>query len=402
MRPDNLTEITLSQGDKLQFIYDSESEYKSTAQTWSVSGGTYNQSDDTYSFDTVGTFTGFSIKATRDEISQSANKISAASVTKVVPLKVNVEYANIAVVSTGLYQQSDFSIVVPFSKSIKTPLDASLLDAFSLSFVSDDANISQPIAITSVDVMTDDSSSLLLTIDQSNFDNFARSHALLSYTPSEDAYIYDGGITDGEPIGRFTDLEVALYDILPEEYFNFDLPAEKSTTGYVIGGWWMKFTESSQSDNGSYIDSIVDPTDSTGENKAMRFYVNGVVDAEQEDYIVLAYYEYSSGEEMTAGDYTLRGRIYVKDFAALDGQEATANMQVVLNNGSTLLCNVAIEDKECGEWIEFKEQVTIAEGTTLTNFRLQMQYSGSNSNVSSLDYTDFYIDDLYLSQGYTE
>ncbi len=215
--------------------------------------------------------------------------------------------------------------------------------------------------------------------------------------------IYDGSIESGEPISGFSDLEVTLYDILDATYFNFNLPAEKSTTGYVIGGWWMKYTESSASDNGSYIDSVIDPTDSTGEDVAMRFYVNGVVDSTtQEDYLVLAYYEYSTGASIAANDYTLRGRIYVKDFVALEGQSATANMQVVLNNGSTVLCNVAIDNKECGKWIEFKEKVTIADGTTFTNFRLQMQYSGSNTDVTSLDYTEFYIDDLYISTGYTE
>ncbi len=400
---ENLTEVTLSQGDKLQFIYDSDSEYKSTAQSWSVTGGTYNESDDTYSFNTPGTYTGYTLTATRDEIVESANSVSAASVTKVVPIKVNVEYVNIAVVSTGIYQDSDYSIAVPFSKSIKTPLDSSLAAAFSLKFVGDDATVSQSIEIKSVEIDADDATMLRLTIDESNFDNYARSHALLSYTPMTDGYIYDGSIESGEPISGFSDLEVTLYDILDATYFNFNLPAEKSTTGYVIGGWWMKYTESSTSDNGSYIDSVIDPTDSTGEDVAMRFYVNGVVDsATQEDYLVLAYYEYSTGASIATNDYTLRGRVYVKDFVALEGQSATANMQVVLNNGSTVLCNVAIDNKECGKWIEFKEKVTIADGTTFTNFRLQMQYSGSNTDVTSLDYTEFYIDDLYMSIGYTE
>lgn len=396
---DNLTEVTLSQGDKLQFIYDTDSEYKSTSQTWTVAGGTYNQSDDTYSYDTVGTYTGFTLKATRDAISTSAT-ISAASVTKVVPLKVYVEYANIAVVSTGLYQESDFSIIVPFSKSLKTPIDDSLADAFSLSFVGDNGDVSQPITITSAAVSDDDSTVLVLTIDDSNYDNYARSHAILSYTPTEGAYIYDGSIEEGEPISGFSDLSVSLYDIFEEEYFNFNLPPESTNAGYVIGGWWINFTESSTTDNGSFIDAASDPTDSS--NTAMQFYVNGVVGADQENYIVLACYDYETNETLTAGEYILRGRIYVKDFVALEGQTATANMQVVLSNGAILLCNVAIDDKQCGEWVEFDEVVSIDEGTTFSNFRLQMQYSGSSSDVTSLDYTEFYIDDLYLSPNYAE
>ncbi len=134
----------------------------------------------------------------------------------------------------------------------------------------------------------------------------------------------------------------------------------------------------------------------------MRFYVNGVTDDTMSNYIVLAFYEYSTGEELIAGDYTLRGRIYVNEFVSLEGAEATANMQVVLNNGGIVLSNVAVDGRESGQWIEFNEQVTIAEGTTFSNFRLQMQYSGSSSNVTSLDHTEFYIDDIYLSRGYTQ
>ncbi len=398
---DNLTDVTLSQGDKLKFIYDSESEYKSSAQTWSVAGGTYNMSDDTYSFNTVGTYTGYTLTASRDKISDSANTINAASTTKVVPLQVNVEYANIAVVSTGIYQASDNSIIVPFSKTLKTPLDSDLASAFSLVFVGDDSSLSEIVTVDAVQVVEDDATSLQLTFDEAYFDNYDMSHALLSYTPATDANVYDGSVEDAEAIGGFADLSVSLYDILNEDHFNFNLPPEKTTNGYVFGGWWLNATEAVTSDNGSYIDSVVDPDDASGEDIAMRFYVNGQTDDSHANYIVLAYYEYSTGEEMIAGDYTMRGRVYVNEFVPLEGMTATAAMQIVLNNGSTVLCNVAVDNLETGKWFEFNEQVTIAEGTTFTNFRLQMQYSGSGSNVTNLDYTEFYIDDIYLSRGYS-
>lgn len=402
---DYLTEITISQGDILQFVYDESSDYKSSGQTWTVTGGVYdmNNSTDyvaTYSFNTVGTYSGYSLYVWRDVInSGSTDQILASNYTKVVPIKVNVDYANIAISVASIYQQSDGRIVVPLSKEIKTPLDTSLASAFSIKFVGKDGTESSSVAITDVEISPSDNTALLLTMETGDLDNYQFSHGLLSYTPATDAYIYDGSINSiSDPIAGVSDASVTLYGVLDSQYFDFNTAYESpSNVGNIINGWWFNYVEASTSDNGSFVDVIADPTDTTGEDKAMRFYLNGEVEADDTHYIALAYYQHSSGEELTAGKYKLYGRLYVNEFVETSTGAGTAYLQAVFNNGGLVLCSIPIHGRTIGEWVEIDEEITISAGTTFTNFRLQSQYTGASSNVSNLTRTDFYIDDLYMT-----
>ncbi|MFR9557263.1 MAG: hypothetical protein SNJ35_06790 [Rikenellaceae bacterium] len=390
---DDLTTIYVSQGDILEFVYDENSEYKSTSQSWTVPGGTTDGSGSArYTFNTVGTYSGYYVTATRDAVDSSATsgKISQASVRKVVPIEVIVEYAAISPLLGNITQQWDSTIEVPFNKKLElasytTDALAELAQAFELKIGDDVATI------TSAAVSSDDSTILVLTVE-SPLDNYGKS-ATLSYTPTtSNQFIYDGSITDSsqvtDPSEGFDDVSVSLYHIFDPYYFGFDGVSSLTATGNIVDGWWFNCCTTSLTNDGSYLDV----RDIDGQSRALYFEMyNGDTSDKSKP---LAFFSSSNGDTIAAGEYTLHWKIYVEEYVAVDSTSATsATVKVVTGGGTYTLGALEISDLDTGKWLEVTTTATVAANSMST-----FQITFDKTLVTNFQQAKFYIDDLYLSK----
>lgn len=390
---DDLTDIYISQGDKLQFVYDEESDYKSSSQTWTIPGLPTSDGSGTESwvFNTVGSYSGYYIAATRDEITAigNTNEIAATTVRKVIPMQLIVEYSNIAPIKSSIIQQWDSKISVPFNKELNVAGATDLASAFSLTIGG------ESVTITDAEVSADDSSVLLLTIGD-HFDNYLLTTGSLSYTPTKESqYIYDGTITGNQisdPAEGFSGADVTLYHIFNSTYFNFDELSSLTSSGNIVNGWWFNRSESQLAADESYIDLA---ENFEGQYRSLKYVINGESDS---DYpVILAFLSSASGDAIEAGTYKMHYKLYVEEYNAIDTSWASeAYLRISLSGGTIDLCKINIAEQTQGCWIDGVADLTLDSDTTLSV--MQIRFDRDSANVENFDSCILYIDNIYLSK----
>lgn len=226
-------EITINQGDTLLFEYDLNSEYKGEVSNWIVQGGAkvHFNSDNSivkYVFNNATTepLDNFSISVKRDAIFGIGQL--AASVTKKIPLLVNVNKTALKPIDTPS-QDANFYISIPLNKAVMSLTDnqkENIISAFTLKTINEFDNSEEIVNIREAKV---ESNRLLLLPD-----NFSARYkkCYLSYN-NEKCKLY--GFDDKEmalPMDSFLDMKFDPYVIFNPFYFSFNIPTLEK-------GWWV-------------------------------------------------------------------------------------------------------------------------------------------------------------------
>lgn len=391
---DDLTDIYISQGDKLQFVYDEDSEYKSSSQTWTLPGSPTSDGTGTESwiFTTEGSYSGYYVDAIRDEITAigSTNKIAATTVRKVIPMQLIVEYSNIAPITNSIIQNLDSKISVPFNKELNIVDATSLASAFTLTIGG------ESVTITDAEISTDDSSILLLSIGD-HYDNYLLTSGSLSYNPTQESqYIYDGSITGNQvsdPAEGFNDVDVTLYHILDSTYFSFNELSSLTSAGNIVNGWWFNRSESQLAADGSHI-SLAENFE--GQYRSLKYIINGESDSNYP--VILAFLSSSSSDVIESGTYQMHYKLYVEEYNNATDINLTseAYLRVSLSGGTIDLCKVNIAEQAKGCWIEGVADLTLDSDTALSV--MQIRFDRDSASVENFGNCIFYVDDIYLSK----
>ncbi len=384
---DNLREVTISQGDRLQFVYDTKSEYKSDNQSYTVPSSAEADGGDSasgiFTFNKITEagkpLTGFSITATREEISVNSGKgvIPAAIAKKVIPISLIVKYAPISAILSGVKQSTDGKIMLAFNKALAT-IPSGIEDCFKL------YKNGSEISISSVELYED--SYLLLTADDAditNLNNYGVSDVTLSYTPTSSCNLF--ATEDSEqkyPAAEFSDVNVVLYNILNSDYFDFKLDSSSATE--LIGGWWASFTTAKPSATGSSISFIESFND---QESVVCFDVKSTVNNNPTEQLILKLDEkLESSAICQAGDYTLKCRLFVESVAG-----STANLDLKFGNWITA-GSIDLTTQGTGVWIDYSAPFTTTATGNVSGFMIQVKKGQFSDDASA----KFYIDDLYI------
>ncbi len=379
--PTELQDLTIKQGEKLRFVYDQDSEYKSTSHTWAAPSGTVDgdPSQGLFIFNTPTEepLENFFITVNREAI---GGEVKAAVIKKLIPIRLNVEEVSITPLLNGIKQINDNEIEIPFNKVIASPVDASLSSAFTVNAVMKDGT-TQPIFVNSA---VSNASSVILTVGE--IDTYLTERIEVSYDLSIAKIYAEEDQEMSRPAESFANAIASPYLILKPKYFSFSNDPVKGTPLDIAEGWWVTFSSQQLSPEGSSV-SIVEDKD--GMSRSMCFDVKGDFDVDNGHQLqALFSKELEKDVVLADGAYKMRFKIFVETCVGASAFR--------INTGDwALIQKVDLNSIETGRWVDYECEFSITEGKgKISGMMIRVQQDCISEGGSA----KFYIDNLHVQK----
>ncbi len=395
-----LTHIELKQGEKLFFDYNDDSDYRSTSQTWTVPNMSPDEEDGTtYTFDEITTtdITGFSLLASRDEVS---SYIPETKVSVDIPISVSVVNNQIEVVEDESYQISDNVFELQFTESLDAKLTVGLEEAFKATSI-DGFGVTNITSASIVEVI--ENNKLQIT-----FDNYINSD-ITEVTLSYDATAFKINSADGNDVLDGFAINIAPYGYINPLYFNFLGDADPDNSLIVAEGWTATYIKDAKSAQDSYVEIC----SFEGRDNVLKYVIEApAANTYAADGTTVEAYgavkvtldsDITPDVTFTSGTtYNFKCQIYVDSLT--EGTSYTDdsdkviypsnNLQFAFDNSNEMqLIDLTVIEQ--GKWVEYTGTITPTSGVTISSTQVRVR----TSDFSGLGAKGiFYIDAISLSE----